>query len=392
MTTATKFFKTGNCVASATRYRYDALGQRIDTETPSVARYTVSANNTLEFVGYQTLHTQVRYDQAGRRVEVSDGNGDLTRYRYDLAGNLVASILPLGQTTRYEYDAQNRKIAEIDGNGNRATWRYDYFGQLQSHSDFGGAIYTYTYDHARQLIAQSNTRGQDLHYRYDARGQVQAIEDRATDTFTRYAYDLAGNRTLVQTRQGDQRYQDQTRVYDALGRLQQVTERAAGLVQIDYQYDAAGNRSQIHTRIQTASLQQEQTRYLAYDALNRATLVDALDPDGSLGSSGHAYTYDLAGNRVTDRSNGRQLYRAANGAWQVRAGETTTVYRYDAAQRLVSTERDGLELEPRYYDGSGSTRPPSTCSMPAYPTRNKSVPTFKSTATTRTGNCCISVC
>ena len=287
----------------------------------------------------------------------ADGAGETLKYAWDLRGNLIRTTQPMGQATRAAYDAHNRKVLELDANGALASWSYSYFGQLAGHSDIGGANYSYTYDHARQLIRQASTRGQDLAYSHDAAGQLLRIDDAGVGKVSRYAYDLSGRRVREQTDQGGIAYQDNRIAYDALGRLRWVADTRAFLT-VDY--DKAGNRTRVGTRLRDETLStqlvpapvaEDRQRHFQYDAMNRQTVVDALDASGTLGAEGHRLAYDLNGNRLSDTRNGVRLVEQGAGSnqWAAEAGETTEVYGYDALNRLASTARDGAVVEARGY-------------------------------------------
>src|SRR5450830_292592 len=273
--------------------------------------------------------------------------------------------------TQAAFDAQGRKIADVDANGLMATWSYDYFGALKAHTDIGGAQYSYTYDNARQLTQQTNTRRPSLSYisyTYDAAGQLTSINDSAIGQTTTYAWDLSGNRIEEKTTQAGIVYQDNHIAYDALGRMRWVSDDRS---YVNISYDAVGNRTQIQTHVINGLTSQDSNRFFQYDAMNRQTVVDALDALGNLGAQGHTITYDLDGNRASDTwlgtrittidgstqiigydESGAAIYNTTPTTYTSFQGLTTELYRYDGLNRLRAIVRDGVEVDHRYYDGA----------------------------------------
>lgn len=183
-------------------------------------------------------------------------------------------------------------------------------------------------------------------YRYDRAGQITQIIDHTLDKITRYAYDLAGNRVLESTTQAGVVYQDNHMAYDALGRLCWVGD---GRVSVTMEYDKVGNRTRILTHyLSQSDAAFDKDRYYQYDAMNRQTVVDAVDAAGNLGTQGRRITYDLNGNRTSEVAYGTKVSSATN--FTTSQGLATETYSYDALNRLSAVERDGLTIDARVYD------------------------------------------
>jgi YD repeat-containing protein len=341
---------TTDALGNTTTYAYDNVGRLIATTQNSsvqVWQYVGQGNATmLESTG--PLTERIAYDQRGNKISTTDAQGETTRYAYDMRGNVISTTDADGNVTRDAYDAEGHKVAEVDADNNAQTWKYDYFGQAQSHTDIGGAQYFYTYDNARQLVQQSNTRGMNQSFNYDVAGHVTQITDNALGQVTQYAYDAAGNRIHEVTMQNGVVYQDNHLAYDALNRLRRVED---GNVSIVYDYDANGNRTHIHTQYENVNADGVgQDQYFAYDAMNRETVADAVDPYGNITQSqGHRMTYDLNGNRISDESIGAVM--ASNG--QKAIGTVVQNYAYDSLNRLVRTTYNGVVIDQRQYDADG---------------------------------------
>lgn len=366
-----------------TRYSYDNLGRLVKTTHPDVVEGATLTRPARVIPGTTDL---IGYDELGRKVSQTNGDGETIRYRYDLRGNIVETILPMGESSKSAFDALGRKIAERDANGYASTWRYDYFGRVQAHTDLGAAKYSYSYDNAGQLTGQNNTRGQDMGFFYDTAGQligarVLTSPGQYTDAF--YAYDAAGNRVYERTAldEGAIRPQEQTMLYDRQGRMIAAYD---GRVNMEIQYDLLGNRRHIHTFVYDGAENIELDRYFLYDKMNRQIVVDAANLDAPLGSfeqlgeRGHYVTYDAVGNRVSDvhwtehrakvtgqggailgyNAVGQPIYASVSyGAMD--AGMTKEIYTYDSMNRLQTMRAQNdpatpdILLDYRTYDRAG---------------------------------------
>lgn len=327
-------------------HAYDAFGNRIRTIDAEANHLGSGANTTYLYDKLdrlvRTAHSangseeSQRWDEAGRLVSTTNGNGETIRYTYDLRGNVIRTTLAMGQVSEAAYDALNRKIYEKDANGSQASWSYDYFGQLKGHVDIGGASYSYTYDNARQLTSQSNNRpgnSLNLSYSYDAAGQLVQISDAVLGKTSSYRYDLAGRRIRETTVQGGIVYQDNHIAYDALGRMRWVSDTRA-TVTIDF--DKVGNRTRVQTVVNDL-VGETSDQHFEYDEMNRQKKVQVSTWDGAghaTSGSTHELTYDHNGNRKSDRL----------------VGVSTETYDYDALNRLTLTRRDGTEVDVRTYD------------------------------------------
>lgn len=356
-------------------FTYDKLGRQLSA-AKGVADVFHLDDRQAVLVAVRNLTEQWSYDQLGRKLTAINANGEQTQYVYDLQGNVLQTRLPGGRVTRGAYDAWGNKIADQGADGvAAATWTYKAFGQLVAHKDLGGTRYAYTYDKARQLLKQTNSDGQSLAMVYDAAGQLTSITDAATKKVTTYAYDLSGRHLRERTVQAGLTYQDNHLAYDARGNLRDVAD---GRVHMVLQYDLVGNRTHVWTHVDYrmpdgGEGENISDRYFQYDALNRQTVVDAVDAAGNLGTQGHRLTYDRDGNRLTDtfadddrivEASGRTVivgYDALSGTaaydqaahtFARSAGLSTEQYRYDALSRLVSVVKDGVQTDVRLYDGA----------------------------------------
>ncbi|HET7566676.1 MAG TPA: RHS repeat-associated core domain-containing protein [Gaiellaceae bacterium] len=297
---------------------YDNAGRLLSTtdanNQPTSFVYDLNGDK-IEIDAADGGHTYLAYDAAGDLVSKVDprgsGPGDsahMTSYRYDAAGRLIATTLPTGETTATAWDAAGNKLAATDAAGHTTTFAYDVLNRLISTTTPLGETTKLGYDAAGDLATRTDALGHRWSYSYDADGRRVAIHDPLGNTTTT-AYDQNGNPILDSDALGNEtKYR-----YDADGREIEVVAPDGGINSLSY--DAAGN---VLTRKDSLD---HVTQY-AYDADGRLSSVT--DPLGDVTS----YGYDPAGNRISVVD--------ANGNATQTAGDGTTAYGYDAANRVTS--------------------------------------------------------
>jgi YD repeat-containing protein len=365
-----------------TDFRYNTLGLLTQTLQPTTTA-------TLENGYIQTLRPETRYvhDLAGRAIAEQDANGMLTtqnwlagfdsntlmrqadgsvtRYGYDIFGNLRSAGDALGRISTYDYDRDNRLTSLT-----RPAREAGTPSALSSAS-----IERYEYDEAGQRIAHTNALGRRERTWYDSLGRIirsSSFESRVTQTSYRYADGLIGlggavgsgivktttdadGRSLVDstdlfgrllTHQDlgghsfSYRYnnagwliaqtgstgQDISYEYYANGLLRGMRDLAAHTLST-YEYDAAGNRIfegyALLAADNLAVRDFAQQSSIEYDALNRVKRIT--DPRYSID-----YEYDAAGNR---RHMQARYHDGVNGSVQTQ----DYWYAYDAANRFTTT-------------------------------------------------------
>ncbi|PTY03492.1 hypothetical protein DB346_06340 [Verrucomicrobia bacterium LW23] len=365
--TSTVYDKVGNAVQvtdplnRVSSVAYDALNRPLvstnpDTTTTSIA-YT-STGLKWRATNERGFASETQFDAAGRPVavlapSVADGYGGTARPTvtsiYDAAGNVIATVNPLGQRWDFTFDARNRKTQELlpaaydteRGQTRRAgtLTQYDVGGRAISVTDARGHTTTTIYDDA----------------------------DRATDVFapavplpgggmsqphTQNVYDAAGNVTAVT----DPLSRTTHNVYDLLNRLISTTD--ASNITVTNEYDAVGNRTKVidgrnHAttftydglkRNLTTTNPLNQTVTFTYNAVNKTRRTDAM---GRVTD----YTYDLRNRPATvvydslspvdsDRTFGYD--EAGNLLSVTEAGKPSAnvSYTYDALNRVL-TESSG---------------------------------------------------
>ena len=226
-----------------------------------------------EFEGIAFSRTQ-QYDRSGRKVAVTDVDGETYRYTYDDRGRLVSVKFQEGGSIGLSYDELNRlEVLRYPG-GTTRTYGYDGLSQISELTvrDGAGTVLhqvRYTYDAAGNVVSAVGKEGEES-YEYDSADRI--IGEHTRSGVLRYAYDSVGNRTklqqdgvestwaysaanelrqagqwsyvydldgrVVERRGGDA---DVALVYDAVGALQEVRSGNGGVVAA-YETDALGQR------------------------------------------------------------------------------------------------------------------------------------------------------
>ncbi len=213
-----------------TSYTYNPQGDITQKTVKDLAANTARTWNTAYTYSASVPGVLVQKVEDGPRTDVSD----LTTYDYypaDAAcpgGNLgcrgqlkqlTDALGHVTQLTRYSANGQLEQVT--DPNGLVSTLTYDLRQRLTS-LDAGGETTTYRYDPASQVTRVTRPDGAYLAYTYDAAHRLIKTQDNLGNTLS-YTLDALGNRTKEEAYDpGGQLARSQSRVYDALSRLQNL--------------------------------------------------------------------------------------------------------------------------------------------------------------------------
>lgn len=212
------------------------------------------------------------YGPNGRVSQVTDVDGQVSRYGYDAAGNLVVVTATNGMTMTYGYDSNHRLASARDPLGQVNLYEYDAQGRMQRHTDPLGQVESLRYDPANNRVVYSTADGQDQVYGFDSKGRLTSHTD-AQGNKTRTVYNA--NDQVVQTT--DPRGNASSAAYDANGNLIARTD-AAGQTQT-VSYNAQGQVISATTVVEGVPV----TTRASYDA--NGYLLSEID------ASGRAVTY-----------------------------------------------------------------------------------------------------
>ena len=405
-TTTTTFDAAGNVAtvqdanSSVTSYAYDALNRATMTTvavgTPAQASSTVAydavgnATSSTDALGQVTA---TQYDQLNRATATTDSLSHTTTTAYDLLGDATAVTDALNQTTSYLYDQLDQLIQTTDALGNATTSVVDVAGEGRASIDPLGDVTQTLFDGDQRDVGSVDAKREVTRTALNAAGETASVTD-AVGNQTQYLYDSLGRETVTIDPLGNRT----TTTYDAASRVSTVTD-ADGREQV-FHYDA-DNRLTAATWLSSAGVTVNLLTYTydnngnqltaadysgtytnGYDAQNR--LTSQTDPLGLT----LTYAYDAA-SRLTQRADSlggvltyvydnadRLTSEQFGGAGQTQArvdlgydnrdeltGLTrytdvagsnlvgTTVYAYDASQRLTAiTDKTGGAATLSYYD------------------------------------------
>ena len=332
---------------------YDDL-DRLETETDSYGRI-------LEYA----------YDNVGNRSSLTDPDGNRTVYEYDDLNRLdiirLNANTPEETAVDYEYYPDGLKERVTNPNGTVSDYVYDAADRLTSirHTGPSGVIssyqYTYTPNSNRQKQVETNAgRTETTSYTYDAvnRLETATYEDTTPNArTTTYTYDQTGNRLTEQEIEAASAafLKNLEYDYDAINRLNGITDHLDPTQNVAYTYDPNGNT--------TSKTKNTVTTNFKYDV--RDQLGEVVQGGSVLGR----YGYDYDGRRILKiGDDGRVHYTYDQLSVVTEASDTgQTVSKYDyGLDQLVSLNNrvegrsffhlDALRSTINLTDGGGSTR------------------------------------
>jgi RHS repeat-associated protein len=335
------------------------LFKTIDAEGHSISQSYDDVGNVAAKTDGRNITTTYNYDEFNRLKSVVNARLEATSYTYDLNGNLQTQIDGNGHVTTYEYNVRNMVKSKIDHEGRlglptKYTYitgkleSYTYYanGNMQKKTDRNDVVTTYVYDiHGR--LKSRTADGKTISYTYDDNGNQLTMTD-ATGTTTRtydelnraetktvpsigkstYVYDIttAVEEGFVKETSTDPKINTVAKVYDKAGRLAHVIS-ADGTT--TYEYYDNGNRASV---IYQNGVREDYT-YFKDNLLE--TLVNK-KADGSI-IDNYSYAYDAAHNQISKTD--------AKGI---------TNYTYDSLNRLQSAKEPGGKVTSYTYDKAGN--------------------------------------
>ena len=207
--------------------------------------------------------TTYSYNDAGYVATIVDQQGT-TSFEYDDFGRESAVILPValtgeagGPETDFTYDGDDNTLSVRDGNGNLTKFAYDIYDNLetvcQPEVNVGGLmthpVTTYTHNDLGDTLSVEDADLAVTTYKYDVLDQqIQVVspDQDSTDDIeppvTSFAFDALGDVIEQTAPQPDQAAPIDTTThdaYDGFARLATVTDANSGVTA--FGYDADGN-------------------------------------------------------------------------------------------------------------------------------------------------------
>lgn len=265
-----------------------------------------------------TNHT---YDNMGRVLTTTDGNGHVTTSHYDADGNLDYSIDADNNKTTYTHDPAGQLTVTTRPDTTTTKTNYWPDGSVEDQIDATNADTHYIYDPLGHLSGGTDPDNRATGYTYDAAGNLVVKADpgvsgcttsSTTKGCTIYSYDAANELTSVNYNDPGVTPNVTAVSYDADGRRTSMTEQVHGsttsTVTSTWSFDSLGR---------TASATDLNGKTVGYGYDNRSNVTSITYP-GTTGTVNQ--TYDPAG-RVHSTSD-----------WL----NNTTTYAYDANSNLAT--------------------------------------------------------
>ena len=337
---------------------YTALAELASRTLPPTAACPSGCKTSLSYTTGSEPAIGGGTEPPGLLASTTSPNGGLTTYAYDSAGDVAKVTNPVGLVTTHTYDNLGRvltstQVSDTYPAGLTTTYLYDSLDRVVRQTDppvtdrVTGAVHTEvtttTYDPDDDVLTTtiSDTTGGDASRTttntYDAHSDLASVTD-ALGYVTKYTYDALGDRLTMTNPAGV----TTAYAYDATGKLLTTTLDgytgnpsapipAENLVQESRSYDPAG-RLASDTNIKGTT-----TDYTYYGNGRLASSY-------VLGTSGnvdvHTYTYDAAGNKVSETDPGGLV--------------VTTVYNADNQVTSQTTDPTGVDRTTSVvYDADG---------------------------------------
>lgn len=326
---------------SCVRYTYNGnmLAEVTDTEGNKTRyEYDPEGQMTAWYDGNGVCQARNIYDAQNRVVAQTDANGGEYHLEYgdnytiatDAEGNSITYIRDeqqrtskiidaQGGETLYIYGGQSEIISEIDPLGNVTTYSYNDLGDKISSTDARGNSVFFEWDGAHHLLSSTDQNGNKTSYTYDKKGNL--LTETAPDGgITSYSYDENGQILSVT---------------DALGYVTSYTYDKRGLLETEtdplgnktaYTYDENGYPASRTNALGETTL----TRYDAKGNLLKITYAD---------HTSVSYTYDALG-RMTAMTDPKG---------------NTSRYQYDGLGQLIRTTLPDGSSQEATYTKSGRT-------------------------------------
>lgn len=290
-------------------YEYDASQRHLirvkrlvkqDAQDPTYAttHYFYGASG---YPGHEDLITEIKddlgivvrneYDEKGRLVATTDGEGRRTEYEHGEAdddGNSRETIIdPLGNRTVHEYDARGNITRTRDALGNEVARVYYYDARdritqdstswinSSGNTEEGPVIQTFQYHDNSDVVSEKTTRlpdGSRTIHEYNGFGDITKFTD-ANNHVTEFNYVVGG-----ETPPSD--------YFRAIGRLKEIIHPADGLTAFIYgegritETDAANNR--IEQVYDSRGLLTQMNEYKADDVTPIRSVVFTTDANGNI--------------------------------------------------------------------------------------------------------------
>ena len=337
-----------------TTYAWDPAGQTETITAPGGGVWTdIYANNVLvEQIDAITGFTYYSYDANLDLTQVTDPIGNRTEMTYDGAGNMLSRTAPapLLYKQKWTYNTFNEALTYQDGQGQTTNYGYDSDGRLTSAQDPDQHQAVFSYYPDGQLKTAQDPDLRLTRYTYTAHDDLETVTD-PLGNITSYGYDTDGRLTSITDPANQATGKATTATYGDAGHLATVTDPLGD--KTSYGYNADGQLTSITDPAnQPLSDPGNHATTATYD--DAGHLHTVTDPAGN--TTQYSYNPDGQLATVTDPENHLTTYHYFKNGWLTaitRPDGLDLGFGYDADGRLFAY-LDAIGNTTRYfYDGLG---------------------------------------
>lgn len=355
LTTAT------DAIGRTTSYQYDSRGNRIRMTDPRGQQ----DNFAFDAMNRETQHTFpdgktiiTSYDPAGRVASSTDPNGNITQYVYDALGRLIRRDMPGNNDDEYTYDLVGRMLTAVNQDAS-VNITYDATGRMLSET-LNGKTVSYAYNDQAGTRTVIYPSGFNLVRKRDVRGRITGLME-GNKVLASFSYDN-NNQPLIRNFPSTGKTINYT--HDAEGRLTGIAFTGSNPMNFEYNYDREFSPVGV-----IKNHRPEWSEEYALDNTYQLTgFRRGLPSAGTIPApiEQQAFSYDPAGNRTLEVSNGitknylatnvNAYSQVGNSAYQYDSngnllGDGVNSYAYNTRNQLISVNNDSTA---RYkYDALG---------------------------------------
>ena len=228
------------------KYSYDILSRVVKQITPihdkksKVTTYSYNGLSSTITTSKQDKKTIIK-NTLGKIIKVIQNDGTAIEYSYDALNNLTQTKIG-SRVTRVKYDNLGRKIELTTPENGTVKYAYNAFGELIKQTDNKGNTTTFKYDKLSR-VTQKTTGKKVLNYSYDknSKGKLSKI-DSSENWGKEYKYNKLGQLINKTTTIDDQELAQDYK-YDEAGRL--VEKMFPSNLRLKYYYNTNGSLDKI---------------------------------------------------------------------------------------------------------------------------------------------------
>jgi RHS repeat-associated protein len=327
-----------------TRYRYDGLGRLFEVRQYLDSATAASDTSfTLPVTHSSLVATRYSYDEMGNQLTQTDARANTTQYRYDSLGRRTSRILPDNATESLQYDGWGNLWKRTDFKGYTTTFLYDTLNRL-TEKQADPTHPSLVYSHAPDKISYGyDVAGNRIDATVEKGSTVLYPEEGSTVLYAEDTpVDLRGRREFKDTALGKLTY-----AYYANNQLKSITSSNTDGVVLGYRYDDA-NRLAYVDDSSSGTVKTTSYGYNANGSLQTVTTPNTVVHTYGYDSLNRLRTLSVA-NGATSLHAYEYKLKASGHRQQIIEGTKTTTYTYDDLYRLTNEAVTG---DPRGNSGN----------------------------------------